>query len=74
VGRVILGEMSAYCKILGFTAVSCAKTAEPIDLPFVLWTREEGKEGRAKEAQVQLYSPGGASMPSYQNYFEHLFY
>jgi len=39
--------------------VSSAKTAEPIDLPFGLWTR-----GGPKEAQVQSYSPGGANVPS----------
>ena len=33
--------------------------AEPIDLQFGLWTR-----GVLKEAQVQSYLPGGASVPS----------
>jgi len=32
----ILGERGTHCKV---SAVSCAKTAEPIDLPFGLWTR-----------------------------------
>ena len=26
------------CKVQGLFGVSCAKTAEPIDLPFGLWT------------------------------------
>ena len=30
---------AAYCKVYGLSAVSCAKTAELIDLPFGLWTR-----------------------------------
>ena len=38
-------------------AVSCAEMAEPIDLPFGLWTG-------MKQAQVQSYSAGGASVPS----------
>jgi len=37
--------------------VSCAKSAEPFDLPFGLWTRG------AKESQVQSYSPVGANVP-----------
>jgi len=41
------------------SAVNCAKMAEPIDLPFGLWTRVG-----LKEAQVQWYSPGSASVPS----------
>jgi len=42
------------------SAVSCAKTAEPIDLPFgcgLGWT---------EEAQVQSYSPGGANVLSWE--------
>jgi len=40
--------------------VSCAKTAELIDLPFdcgFVWS---------KEAHVQSYSPGGANVPSWE--------
>ena len=32
-------EEAAYCKLYGFSAVTCAKTAEPIEIPFGLWTR-----------------------------------
>jgi len=35
--------------------------AEPIDLPFGLWTL-----GELKEAQVQAYSPGGGNMPTWE--------
>jgi len=36
----IFGERDAHCKVQGFfSAVSFAKTAEPIELPFGLWTR-----------------------------------
>ena len=37
--RVILrGGRGTYCKVSGLSAVSCAKMAELINLPFVLWT------------------------------------
>jgi len=36
--EAILVDRGARCKVLGLSAVSCAKTAEPIDLPFGLWT------------------------------------
>jgi len=35
----IFGERVAHCEVLGLSAVSCAETAEPIDLQFGLWTR-----------------------------------
>ena len=41
--------------------MSCAETAEPIDLPFELWLVDPGGP---KEAQVQSYSPGGANVPT----------
>jgi len=34
----ILEERVAHCKLLGLSAVRCAATAKPIDLPFGLWT------------------------------------
>jgi len=37
--RVILVARRAHCKLLALSAVSCAKTAKPIHLPFRLWTR-----------------------------------
>jgi len=35
----IFGKRGAHCEVYGLRAVSCAKMAEPIDLPFGLWTR-----------------------------------
>ena len=32
-------EGAAHCKVSGCSAVSCAKTAEPVDMPFRLLTR-----------------------------------
>ena len=43
--------------------MSCAKTAEPIDLSFGLWSVDSSGQ---KEAQVQSYLPGGANLPSYE--------
>jgi len=43
-----------------YSAISCAKMAEPINLPFGLWS------GWAEEAQVQSYSLVGASMPTWE--------
>jgi len=34
-----LWEGIAHCKVQGLPAVRCAEMAEPIDLPFGLWTR-----------------------------------
>ena len=57
------GKRVAHCKVWGFSAVICAETAEPIDLPFGLWTRVRGP----KEAQVQSYSPGDANVPTWES-------
>jgi len=35
----IFGEKGAHCKVQGLSTVSCAKTAESIDMSFGLWTR-----------------------------------
>jgi len=29
----------AHCKVYGHSVVGCAKTTEPIEMPFVLWAR-----------------------------------
>jgi len=34
-----LRERCAHCKVQGLTAVSCAKTAEPTEMPFGMWNR-----------------------------------
>jgi len=36
--RGSFGESVAHCKVWGLSAVSCAETAEPINLPFGSWT------------------------------------
>ena len=33
------GKGAAHCKIPGHSAVSCAKIAESIEIPFGMWTR-----------------------------------
>ena len=36
---ILRGEGAAHYKVKGLSALSCAKTAEPIDVPFGMWTR-----------------------------------
>jgi len=36
-GRRELGKVAAYCKVIGNCTMSCAKTAEPIEMLF--WTK-----------------------------------
>jgi len=37
-GAIFRGKLAAHCKVYGLSAVSCAKTAEPIEIPFGMWT------------------------------------
>ena len=68
--RDIFRERGAHCKVYGFSAVSYAKTAEPIDLPFGLWIRVGRRKhtfNRVRQVvqctQVQSNSPDGANVP-----------
>jgi len=36
---ILRGEGAFHCKVLGHSAVICAKTAEPIEMPFGLWAQ-----------------------------------
>ena len=38
-GQFWVENVAAHCKVIGHSRVSCAKTAEPIDVPFWLKTR-----------------------------------
>jgi len=44
--------MVAHSKVQGLSAVSCAETAEPIDLPFGLWARV----GRRKHFSSSVFT------------------
>jgi len=33
-GAILKENLAAHCKVMGHSTVSCAKTAEPIDMPF----------------------------------------
>jgi len=33
------GKEAAHCKLQGLSAVSCTKKAEPVEMPFGVWTR-----------------------------------
>jgi len=58
----MLGERISHCKVQGLSAVSCADTAEPMDLPFGC--------GLGQCAQFKLYSPGGANVRHLVNTIE----
>jgi len=45
-GAILREEEAAHCNALGHSAVICAKTAEPIDLPFGLWTWVDQRKHR----------------------------
>jgi len=47
----VLGERVVHCKVWGLSAVSCAETAELIDLPFELWTRVGRMKHKFKTGQ-----------------------
>jgi len=59
-----LGERVAHCKVYGFSAVSCAEVAKPIDLPFGLWTRV----GRRKH-KFNHIRQGGANVRTLEDTF-----
>jgi len=44
--------------------LSCAKTTEPIDLPFVLWTGVDRRKHKfSRIRQVARWWPDGANVP-----------
>jgi len=38
-GPILRGKGASRCKVSRHSAVTCAKTAEPIEMPFGLWAR-----------------------------------
>jgi len=40
---ILRGKEAFHCKVQGHSAVICAKTAEPIQMPFGLWARMCGR-------------------------------
>ena len=42
-GQIFGGEWASSCKVYGHSTVVCAKTAEPIGMPFGLWARMGGR-------------------------------
>ena len=38
-GQFVRGNVAAHCKVMGHSTVRCAKTAEPIGMPFWMTTR-----------------------------------
>jgi len=75
----ILGDRGAHCKVQGLSAISCAKTAEPINLSFGLWTREGWRKHKFNRIR-QVAPPGEYDWNVrlrrryglMSNYFDHL--
>jgi len=42
----------AYCKVQGNFAVTCAKAAEPIEMPFGLWARSGSRNHELDGVQI----------------------
>ena len=38
-GQFVLGNLAAHCEVMGHSTMRCAKTAEPIDMPFWMKTQ-----------------------------------
>jgi len=58
----ILGARGTYCKVYGLSVVSCAKTAEPIDLALALWHRVGRRKHKFNRIrQVASMCPQGAT-------------
>ena len=38
-GQFLWGERASHCKVCGYSTVICAKTIQPIEMPFGLWAR-----------------------------------
>jgi len=76
----ILGKRVAHCKVLRLSAVSCAKTAELIDLPFGLWNRVGRRKYKFHRIRQMVsmcprhsaMSCAKTAMRSYVKYFDHL--
>jgi len=48
----IFGERGAHCKVYVHTAVACAKTAEPIEMPFGMWVRSGSRNHKLHGVQI----------------------
>jgi len=48
----LLGERGALCKVYGLFALNCAKTAEPIEMPFGMLTWVDPRNHVLDEVQI----------------------
>jgi len=62
-GNAILVDRGAHCKVYALSAVSCAKTTEPIHLPYRLWTRVDQRMHKFN----RIHHAGGANVPLWKN-------
>ena len=63
-------ESSALCKAYRLSDVSCAETAEPVDLPFGLWTRQERNNFSRIRRVAPIYPDGRARWRNLANTIE----
>jgi len=49
------GEGASHCKVWGHSTVICAKTAEPIEMPFGLWVQMSQRNHKLDEIQIFLW-------------------
>jgi len=79
----ILVDRGIHCEVWALSAVNCAKTAEPIDLPFVYglgWAKGSTSSivfalmgGHiAATWRIRLNHPSTTAMRLMSNYFDHL--
>jgi len=76
---ILRGKEAAHTKVEGPSPVSCAKTAEPIEMPFGMWTRV-GPRKHALEWGCTLAQPSKSDWTVHvrwqcsllSNYFDHL--
>jgi len=53
-GAILRGEGAAHCEVWGDFVVTCAKTAEPIVMPFGLWARTGPRNHELDGVQIPL--------------------
>jgi len=54
------------------SAVNCAKTDEPIEMPFEIWTRGGPRKHAVATLRIPLNRPCAAAMRPVVDYFDHL--
>jgi len=65
-------KKAAHCKVQGLSAVSCAKTAIPVEMPFGMWTRVgPRKRGITANLITELLQYDGKSQYEHDRWVPH---